>query len=81
MGSSILTCKNGHGPMQAQSHAGSDWFGVQSVKRDGSFSVNPAVILRLYRCDSCGYIELQDVPQDEFDASVGDDSRRGGENG
>lgn len=74
-------CRSGHGAMRAQSHAGSDWFGVQSVLKNGSFSVGPAIVVRLYVCEACGYIEMQDVPQDEFDAAINDAERAGDANG
>ena len=46
------------------------WFGLIAIPPSGLVSGDVGLVLRAYKCRVCTYVELHDVPQDEFDAAL-----------
>lgn len=63
-------CRYGHGHMDLVAGRQSSMFALIEVGLLGM--VNPAfgMAVRVFRCKTCNYIELRDIPQSEFNQTI-----------
>lgn len=71
----VPECRYGHGVLEMLTHTGkpgntNTWFSIFGTWPSGQTDLRISFVMRAYRCKLCTYIELHDVPDEEFKASV-----------
>lgn len=68
-------CRYGHGALVSAENTPdpsieAPWFAVMAVRVDGTVTDDASYIFRIYKCTTCTYMEMHDLPQQEFDDSI-----------
>lgn len=67
------TCRyENHGELELITHSGEpshSWFTLMGTSRSGAVQLGSGFVCRIYKCRVCTYLELHDVPSEEFEAT------------
>lgn len=68
------TCRyENHGEMELISHSNEpadSWFMLMGTSRSGAVQLGSGFVCRIYKCRVCTYLELHDVPTEEYEATT-----------
>jgi len=64
-------CRHGHGKMKLAMGRQTSMFALIEVSQTGMVNPGYGMAVRVFHCPVCNYMELQDIPQSEFNQSIG----------